>query len=138
MGVEKKPLKPLSAAALKLLPPAEESVKCSVHTAALGVSPAGTGVSAAMVVLVDTPPPWPKPVFEHPHLSGVTGKLTTVKGEEVRVFASVPAMATTLGVTVFTQTATGADGTWIPSFHKQTLVTYSVVESVDQRRLLLL
>ena len=114
MTVKKKPLKPLSAAALKLLPSAEESVKCSVHTAALGVNPAGTGVSAVMVILVDTPLPWPKPVFEHPHLAGVTGKLSNANGEEVRVFASVPAISTSLGVTVFTQTASGAEGTWIP------------------------
>ncbi|NNF55561.1 MAG: hypothetical protein HKN03_14095 [Acidimicrobiales bacterium] len=112
--MEKKPLKPLSAAALELLPPAEESVKCSVHTAALGVNPAGTGISATMVVLVDTPQPWPKPVFEHTHLTGVTGQLSNASGQVMRVFASVPSSATNLGVTVFSQTAAGAEGTWIP------------------------
>ncbi len=110
---EKKPLVPLSPSALNLLPPAGASLKCSVFTSALGVNPAGSGVSAAMVILVDTPLPWPKPVFDHPLLAGLSGKARDSDDNAVRIFAAVPAQENDLGVTAFEPTGAGTVGTRI-------------------------
>lgn len=105
MGVKKKPLLPLSAAAEALLPATDESVKCSVHAAALDLNPAGTAISASCVILVDTPAPWPKPVFEHEHLTGVGGKLADADGNPVRVLASTPLFGKALVATAFRRIA---------------------------------
>ncbi len=99
--MKKKPLLPLSAAAEALLPAADESIKCSVHAAALDLNPAGTAISASCVILVDTPAPWPKPVFEHEHLQGVDGKLSDHDGNPVRVLACVPRFGRELGAYAF-------------------------------------
>lgn len=101
--MEKKPLPPLQPEAEALLPPADLALKCSVFTASLGIDPGGSGISADVVVLVDTPLPWPKPVFDHPDLVGVDGKVTA-HGRRIRVLASVPAGPEKRYVRVFQRT----------------------------------
>lgn len=99
--MKKKPLLPLSAAAEALLPAADESVRCSVHAASMDLHPAGTAISAHCVILVDTPAPWPKPVFNHEHLTGVGGKLADADGHPIRVLASAPRFGKDLMATAF-------------------------------------
>jgi hypothetical protein len=88
--VKKKPLLPLSPAAEQLLPAPGEAIKCSVFTNSLAVNPAGTAISAACVVVVDTPLTWPKPVFRHEHLAGLDSESLDSAGRAVRVLASNP------------------------------------------------
>ncbi len=99
--MKKKPLAPLPLAARALLPPPEQTVKCSVFTATLGVNPSGTAISATTVIVVDTPLPWPKPVFEHRALQGVDSSSTDVEARTVRVLASVPSDQRPPTATVF-------------------------------------
>jgi hypothetical protein len=106
-GMKKKPLLPLSASAEALLPPPGESMKCSVHTAQLEVNPAGTAISASCVILVDTPQPWPKPVFTHPYLHDVEGKSIDPDGLAVRVLATVPRGGQELRACAFRRTESG-------------------------------
>ncbi len=54
-----------------LLPPAKSSPRCAEFAAQLGVDPVGSAFRADLVLLVETPLPWPKPVNEHPLLKPV-------------------------------------------------------------------
>ncbi len=51
-----------------LLPGPDESVRCAEHTRTLAIDPGGTSIRADRLVLIPTPLPWPKPVFDHPWL----------------------------------------------------------------------
>lgn len=46
----------------------EQDLRCSVQTAALGETPAGSAGFARRVVLVELPLPWPKKIDQHPLL----------------------------------------------------------------------
>jgi hypothetical protein len=105
--MKKKPLLPLSAAAEQLLPGPEESVKCSVFTNSLQVNPAGTAISAACVVVVDTPLIWPKPVFRHEHLTGLESQMVDHAGQPVRVLASNPRSGHDASAYAFRRTSVG-------------------------------
>ncbi len=54
-----------------LLPDSDSSVLCSDFSRSLELDPVGTAIRADRIVLVETPLPWPKPVFNHPALNGV-------------------------------------------------------------------
>lgn len=79
----------LSPAALALLPATDASPRCAPFTESIQVDPIGTGLSVDMVLAITTPLPWPKPVFKHPWLEGITSKGHTAMGS-VRVLASTP------------------------------------------------
>lgn len=79
----------LSVAAERLLPAATEAPRCAPFTKSIQADPIGTGLAVDLVVLISTPAPWPKPVFDHGWLTGISGKGTTAMGT-VRVLASTP------------------------------------------------
>ncbi len=54
-----------------LLPAPDQSVRCADHSRTLAIDPGGTAIRADRVVLIETPRPWPKPVFDHPVLVGL-------------------------------------------------------------------
>lgn len=54
-----------------LLPDLGSAPSCSSYTSGLEVDPVGSAFHAQLVVLIETPLPWPKPVFEHRLLAGV-------------------------------------------------------------------
>ena len=72
-----------------LLPAADESPRCSAHSAAIGTDPGGTAICADAVALVATPLPWPKPVFASDLLEGLTPVMELHAGL-TRVLAVVP------------------------------------------------
>lgn len=77
--------------ALQLLPDEDEKVRCADFAESIALDPAGTAISAGLIVLVETPLPWPKPVFEHPALVGVPGTFESAFGP-ARTLACVPAV----------------------------------------------
>lgn len=54
-----------------LLPDAHETIRCAEHARAIAIDPAGTSIRADRIVLIETPAPWPKPVFAHELLEPV-------------------------------------------------------------------
>ena len=79
----------LDDGALALLPAEDESPRCADFAESIQLDPGGTAINAAMVVLVETPLPWPTPVFEHQFLAGLTSMMPTTAGP-ARVLAAVP------------------------------------------------
>jgi len=71
------------------LPAEDESPRCADFAESIQLDPGGTAINAAMVVLVETPLPWPTPVFEHQFLAGLTSMMPTTAGP-ARVLAAVP------------------------------------------------
>lgn len=72
-----------------LLPAADQSVRCADHSRSLSVDPGGTAIRADRVILVETPLPWPKPVFDHALLA----EINPILKESVlptRTLAAVP------------------------------------------------
>lgn len=57
----------------QLLPGDHETLRCAEHARSIAIDPAGTAIRADRIVLVETPPPWPKPVFAHEQLGPVDG-----------------------------------------------------------------
>lgn len=74
---------------LTLLPDPDESVRCAEHARAIALDPGGTAIRADLLVSIDIPLPWPKPVFDHPLLVGVPD-LVAASPVLTRVLASVP------------------------------------------------
>lgn len=54
------------------------------------LAPAGTAIHADVVLLLDVPAPWPKPITSHPRLSGIVDDVA-VASPRTRLFASMPA-----------------------------------------------
>ena len=54
-----------------LLPGPDEAVRCADHSRGLQIDPVGTAIGCDRVVLIETPLPWPKPVFDHLDLVAV-------------------------------------------------------------------
>ena len=77
---------------LELLPAADESPRCAVHSAELEVDPGGTAFWADEVLVVDVPRPWPKPVWVADDLTAVPDWVAAAgrSGRRVRVLAAVP------------------------------------------------
>lgn len=74
---------------LRLLPAVDEIIGCADHARGLAVDPGGSAIRADVLIAVEVPLPWPKPVFDHPLLRGVD---RAVAGSAVpaRVLAAVP------------------------------------------------
>lgn len=83
------PLPPLEPEVRALLPAADEAPRCSAHAAGIGTDPGGTAISAQAVALVETPLPWPKPVFAAGLLDGFRPMVSLATGP-TRVLATVP------------------------------------------------
>ena len=79
----------LAPDALALLPEADEVLRCSAHAASIGTDPGGTAISAGAIALVETPLPWPKPVFASGLLEGLKPMIELATGP-TRVLATVP------------------------------------------------
>ncbi len=54
-----------------LLPADHETLRCAEHARSIAIDPAGTAIRADRIVLIETPAPWPKPVFAHDLLEPV-------------------------------------------------------------------
>lgn len=74
---------------LWVLPAADEAVRCSDFMRALSVDPGGTGIRADLLLAVELPLPWPKPVFAHPKLVDIP-QLVAAAPQPSRVLAAVP------------------------------------------------
>ena len=79
----------LSEDALRLLPSSEEAPKCSSYSRLINADPCGTALAVEALILIETPLPWPKPVFDHPLLKGFSSTVATSLGL-TRVLAMVP------------------------------------------------
>ncbi len=72
-----------------LLPPADAAPRCAAFARGSGFDPGGSAIRADVVIVVETPLPWPKPVFGHDLLAGVPA-LTAAANRPLRVLAAVP------------------------------------------------
>lgn len=100
----------LPAEALALLPDPATSPRCANFTRDIDVDPGGTAIRADAVIVIETPLPWPKPVFEHPALIGLRSMVETSMGP-ARVLAAVPHDPEDLRVLVFRRRGAGAEST---------------------------
>jgi hypothetical protein len=80
--------------------------RCSEMTRELKVDSGGTGLRADLFLAVDVPLPWPKPVFNHQLLTGVTELLDSYS-TPIRLLASVPEDNNRLTVTAYQRKQTG-------------------------------
>ena len=69
-------------------------------TRELNIDSGGTGLRADLFLAVDVPLPWPKPVFSHQLLTGVT-ELLDGYSTPIRLLASVPEDNNRLTVTAY-------------------------------------
>ncbi len=90
-----------------LLPDGDDAVRCSVHAREHRYDPGGSAISASAIILLEVPLPWPKPVFDHAMLAGLTAKMSTPAGE-VRLLAMVPEQPGRLRVRRFDRAGAGA------------------------------
>tara|TARA_B100000902_G_scaffold205273_1_gene195701 strand:+ start:425 stop:1369 length:945 start_codon:yes stop_codon:yes gene_type:complete len=74
--------------------------RCSEMTRELNIDSGGTGLRADLFLAVDVPLPWPKPVFSHQLLIGVTELLDSYS-TPIRLLASVPENNNRLTVTSY-------------------------------------
>lgn len=100
----------LPAGALTLLPDAATAPACAAFTRDIGVDPGGTAIRADAVIVIETPLPWPKPVFAHPKLAGLRSMVQTAMGP-ARVLAAVPHDPDDQRVLVYRRRGAGADCT---------------------------
>ena len=77
-----------------------EDSRCSKVTRRLEIDSCGTAVRADLFIAVDVPLPWPKPVFDHQLLTGVTELLDSYS-TPIRLLASVPENNNRLTVTTY-------------------------------------
>lgn len=74
---------------LSLLPAVDEIIGCADHARALAVDPGGSAIAADVVIAVEVPLPWPKPVFAHALLQGLD-RAAADAPVPARVLAAVP------------------------------------------------
>jgi hypothetical protein len=74
---------------LSLLPAVDEIIGCADHARGLAVDPGGSAITADVLIAVEVPLPWPKPVFEHPLLHGLD-RAAAEAPVPARVLATVP------------------------------------------------
>jgi hypothetical protein len=74
---------------LSLLPAVDEIIGCADHARRLAVDPGGSAISADVLIAVEVPLPWPKPVFDHPLLRGID-RAAVDASVPARVLAAVP------------------------------------------------
>ncbi|HSF86192.1 MAG TPA: sucrase ferredoxin [Acidimicrobiia bacterium] len=72
-----------------LLPEAGETLRCGVHARRHDYDPGGTAMSASTLLVAELAGPWPKPVFEHPALTGLSATIEMHSGTG-RILAAVP------------------------------------------------
>ena len=65
------------------------TMRSAPHARSHGYDPGGTAIAAATVQVAELPPPWPKPVFAHPALDGLSSTMATPLGA-ARILAAVP------------------------------------------------
>lgn len=75
-----------------LLPDPDSSVLCADFARSIALDPGGSAIRADRVVLIETPLPWPKPIFDHPLLAEVK-PVFDASNTITRVLASVPETA---------------------------------------------
>lgn len=92
---------------LSLLPAADASVRCSEFARSISADPGGTGLRADLLIAVETPLPWPKPVFAHDLLQPIPA-LVKASDTPIRVLASVPISDDSLDVVAFRRQPGGA------------------------------
>ena len=107
---------------LSLMPDSEDSVRCSLFARSIDLNPAGNAIGAQVVLTIETPLPWPRPVFEHPLLSSAESKMMTAFGP-ARVLASVNESAPTV------------DAIGVSSYWRSELGTVGADHSVSRDRL---
>lgn len=71
------------------LPGGDESVRCADFARVHAVDPGGTALAPDVVVLVEVPEPWPKPVAKHDLLVDLV-HAASHRPEQVRLLAAVP------------------------------------------------
>lgn len=71
------------------LPASDESVRCAVFAEEHRIDPGGTGLAPDVIVLVEVPEPWPKPVGKHPDLVDFVAA-AAVNPSQIRLLAAVP------------------------------------------------
>ncbi|MFN3215723.1 MAG: sucrase ferredoxin [Acidimicrobiales bacterium] len=74
---------------LSLLPAVDEIIGCADHARGLAVDPGGSAITADVLIGVEVPLPWPKPVFDHPLLHGLD-RAAAEASVAARVLAAVP------------------------------------------------
>lgn len=79
----------LPSEVVALLPAVDAAPRCSAFATSLGTDPGGTAIAADALVLVETPLPWPKPVFAGGLLEGLAPMMNLATGL-TRVLAVVP------------------------------------------------
>lgn len=75
---------------IELLPDAAAAPACTAFSHSLGLRPVGTAVRADLIVAIDAPLPWPKPVGKHDLLEPLN-PLVRKQPLPLRIFASEPA-----------------------------------------------
>jgi hypothetical protein len=90
----------LSAQAEALLPAADENPRCANYARSIELDPGGSAIGADALVLVDLPGPWPKPVFAHEALSGLSSMMSIAAGQ-ARVLATQVGSDRPPGATVY-------------------------------------
>ncbi|MGI9621363.1 MAG: sucrase ferredoxin [Acidimicrobiales bacterium] len=91
---------------LSVLPGPNEALRCADYTRGLALDPGGTAIHADVIIGVEIPRPWPKPVFDHPLLPGVPG-LVSKASRRTRVLAAVPADSESFAIIRYERTVTG-------------------------------
>ena len=71
------------------LPGAHERMRCSDFARANRIDPGGTGLAPDVVVLVEVPEPWPKPVAKHDELVDLV-RAAAAHPEQIRLLAAIP------------------------------------------------
>jgi hypothetical protein len=101
----------LPAEVAVLLPRHDEAPRCAEFTKDIGSAPRGTALDVSMVVLVETPLPWPKPVFEHELFGGMSNTFDSPVGR-ARILATSPLVVhdDRIAVTCFWRTDHGTSG----------------------------
>lgn len=98
---------------LTVLPGSEEALRCADYTRGLAVDPGGTAIHADVIIGIDVPLPWPKPVFDHVLLQGV-GQFVEAAPRRTRVLAAVPTNSDQFSIVRYERTASGTSRTeWI-------------------------
>ena len=71
------------------LPADDEAVHCADFARAHSIDPGGTALAPDVIVLVEVPEPWPKPVAKHDELVDLV-RTAAEHPEQVRLLAAVP------------------------------------------------
>ena len=90
------------------LPLESESFRCVDFALANSIDPAGTALAPDLVVLIEVPEPWPKPVAKHEALQNLV-RVVQEHPEQARLLAAIPTDATMPRAIAFRPTPTGME-----------------------------